>query len=119
MSEDIQNSGFSGGNTERTRESHADSVEFTQENEVQPAYEVLVETVENLSDIIEVNAADCRNRLVMDQPPAITFQQLAKLANIRIRKEVLRFPPNGKVLSGDILPDQMECGRTDFLIGDH
>ena len=35
MSEDIQNSGFSGGNTEETRESHADSVEFTQENEIQ------------------------------------------------------------------------------------
>ena len=35
MSDDIQNSGFSGANTEETRESHADSVEFTQENEVQ------------------------------------------------------------------------------------
>ena len=38
MSDDIQNSGFSGANTEETRESHADSVEFTQENEV-PAIE--------------------------------------------------------------------------------
>ena len=35
MSDNIQNSGFSGANTEETRESHADSVEFTQENEVQ------------------------------------------------------------------------------------
>ena len=35
MSDDVQNSGFSGGNTEETRESHADSVEFTRENEVQ------------------------------------------------------------------------------------
>jgi len=35
MSDDIQNSGFSGSNTEETRESHADSVEFTQENKVQ------------------------------------------------------------------------------------
>ena len=34
MSDDVQNSGFSGGNTEETRESHADSVEFTQEKEV-------------------------------------------------------------------------------------
>ena len=35
MSDDIQNSGFSGGNTEEMRESHADGVEFTQENGVQ------------------------------------------------------------------------------------
>ena len=31
MSDDIQNSGFSGANTEEIRESHADGVEFTQE----------------------------------------------------------------------------------------
>ena len=35
MSDDIQNSGFSGGSTEEMRESHADSVEFTRENKLQ------------------------------------------------------------------------------------
>ena len=56
MSDDIQNSGFSGGNTEETRESHADSVEFTQENEVQvietgnrKSFEVLMASLASLT----------------------------------------------------------------------
>ena len=56
MSEDIQNSGFSGGNTEGTREPHADSVEFTQENEVQvietgnrKSFEVLMASLASLT----------------------------------------------------------------------
>ena len=56
MSDDIQNSGFSGGNTEGTRESHADSVEFTQENEVQvietgnrKSFEVLMASLASLT----------------------------------------------------------------------
>ncbi len=56
MSDDIQNSGFSGGNTEGTRESHADSVEFTQENEVQvietanrKSFEILMASLASLT----------------------------------------------------------------------
>ena len=56
MSDDIQNSGFSGGNTEETRESHADSVEFTQENEVQAieadnskSFEILMASIASLT----------------------------------------------------------------------
>ncbi len=56
MSDDIQNSGFSGGNTEETRESHADSVEFTQENEVQvieadssKSFEILMASLASLT----------------------------------------------------------------------
>ena len=56
MSDDIQNSGFSGVNTEGTRESHADSVEFTQENEVQviesdssKSFEILMASLASLT----------------------------------------------------------------------
>ena len=56
MSDDIQNSGFSGANTEETRESHADSVEFTQENEVQSieadnskSFEILMASIASLT----------------------------------------------------------------------
>ena len=56
MSDDVQNSGFSGGNTEETRESHADSVEFTQENEVQAietdsskSFEILMASLASLT----------------------------------------------------------------------
>ena len=56
MSDDIQNSGFSGGDTEGTRESHADSVEFTQENEVQAieadnskSFEILMASLASLT----------------------------------------------------------------------
>ena len=56
MSDDIQNSGFSGANTEETRESHADSVEFTQENEVQAieadnskSFEILMASIASLT----------------------------------------------------------------------
>ena len=56
MSDDIQNSGFSGANTEQTRESHADSVEFTQENEVQAieadsskSFEILMASIASLT----------------------------------------------------------------------
>ena len=56
MSDDIQNSGFSGANTEETRESHADSVEFTQENEVQvieadssKSFEILMASLASLT----------------------------------------------------------------------
>ena len=56
MSDDIQNSGFSGGNTEETRESHADSVEFTRENEVQvieadnsKSFEILMASLASLT----------------------------------------------------------------------
>ena len=56
MSDDIQNSGFSGANTEETRESHADSVEFTQENEVQViesdnsrSFEILMASIASLT----------------------------------------------------------------------
>ena len=56
MSDDIQNSGFSGANTEETRESHADSVEFTQENEVQAiesdsskSFEILMASLASLT----------------------------------------------------------------------
>ena len=56
MSEDIQNSGFSGGNTEGTCEAHADSVEFTQENEVQvirtgnrKSFEILMASLASLT----------------------------------------------------------------------
>ena len=56
MSDDIQNSGFSRGNTEETRGSHADSVEFTQENEVQvietgsrKSFEVLMASLASLT----------------------------------------------------------------------
>ena len=56
MSDDIQNSGFSGGNTEETRESHTDSVEFTQENEVQAiesdsskSFEILMASLASLT----------------------------------------------------------------------
>ena len=56
MSDDVQNSGFSGGNTEETRESHADSVEFTQENEVQAieadsskSFEILMASIASLT----------------------------------------------------------------------
>ena len=56
MSDDIQNSGFSGTNTEETRESHADSVEFTQENEVQAieadsskSFEILMASIASLT----------------------------------------------------------------------
>ena len=56
MSDDIQNSGFSGGNTEGTRESHADSVEFIQENEVQlirpdnsKSFEILMASLASLT----------------------------------------------------------------------
>ena len=56
MSDDIQNSGFSGGNTEETRESHADSVEFTQESEVQvieadssKSFEILMASIASLT----------------------------------------------------------------------
>ena len=56
MSDDIQNSGFSGGNTEEMRESHADSVEFTQENEVQvieagnhKSFEILMASLASLT----------------------------------------------------------------------
>ena len=56
MSDDIQNSGFSGGNTEETRESHADSVEFTQENEIQvieadnsKSFEILMASLASLT----------------------------------------------------------------------
>ena len=56
MSDDIQNSGFSGANTEGTRESHADRVEFTQENEVQAIeadssklFEILMASIASLT----------------------------------------------------------------------
>ena len=56
MSDDIQNSGFSGAKTEETRESHADSVEFTQENEVQAiesdsskSFEILMASIASLT----------------------------------------------------------------------
>ena len=56
MSDDIQNSGFSGANTEETRKSHADSVEFTQENEVQAIeadssklFEILMASIASLT----------------------------------------------------------------------
>ena len=56
MSDDIQNSGFSGANTEETRESHADSVEFPQENEVQAiesdsskSFEILMASIASLT----------------------------------------------------------------------
>ena len=56
MSDDIQNSGFSGANTEETRESHADSVEFTQENEIQAIeadssklFEILMASIASLT----------------------------------------------------------------------
>ena len=56
MSDDVQNSGFSGGNTEETRESHADSVEFTQENEIQvieadnsKSFEILMASLASLT----------------------------------------------------------------------
>ena len=56
MSDDIQNSGFSGANTEETRESHAGSVEFTQENEVQAieadssnSFEILMASIASLT----------------------------------------------------------------------
>ena len=56
MSDNIQNSGFSGANTEETRESHADSVEFTQENEVQAieadsskSFEILMASLASLT----------------------------------------------------------------------
>ena len=56
MSGNIQNSGFSGANTEETRESHADSVEFTQENEVQAIeadssklFEILMASIASLT----------------------------------------------------------------------
>ena len=56
MSDDNQNSGFSGANTEETRESHADSVEFTQENEVQTieadsskSFEILMASIASLT----------------------------------------------------------------------
>ena len=56
MSDDNQNSGFSGANTEETRESHADSVEFTQENEVQAieadnskSFEILMASLASLT----------------------------------------------------------------------
>ena len=56
MSDDIQNSGFSGANTEETRESHAGSVEFTQENEVQviesdssKSFEILMASLASLT----------------------------------------------------------------------
>ena len=56
MSDDIQNSGFSGANTEETRESHADSVEFTRENEVQvieadssKSFEILMASLASLT----------------------------------------------------------------------
>ena len=56
MSDDIQNSGFSGANTEETRESHADSVEFTQENKVQAieadsskSFEILMASIASLT----------------------------------------------------------------------
>ena len=56
MSDDIQNSGFSGGSTEEMRESHADSVEFTQENEVQAieadsskSFEILMASLASLT----------------------------------------------------------------------
>ena len=56
MSDNIQKSGFSGANTEETRESHADSVEFTQENEVQAiesdsskSFEILMASIASLT----------------------------------------------------------------------
>mgnify|MGYP004278441337 FL=1 len=56
MSDDVQNSGFSGGNTEETRESHADSVEFTQEKEVRvieadssKSFEILMASLASLT----------------------------------------------------------------------
>ena len=56
MSDDIQKSGFSGGNTEEARESHAESVEFTQENEVQvietanrKSFEILMASLASLT----------------------------------------------------------------------
>ena len=56
MSDDIQDSGFSGGNTEETREYHADSVEFPQENEVQvieagnhKSFEILMASLASLT----------------------------------------------------------------------
>ena len=56
MSDDIQNSGFSGANTEEMRESHADGVEFTQENEVQAieadsskSFEILMASIASLT----------------------------------------------------------------------
>ena len=56
MSDDIQDSGFSGGNTEETRDPHADSVEFTQENEVQvieadstKSFEILMASLASLT----------------------------------------------------------------------
>ena len=56
MSDDVQNSGFSGGNTEETRESHADSVEFNRENEVQvieadnsKSFEILMASLASLT----------------------------------------------------------------------
>ena len=56
MSDDIQNSGFSGANTEETRESHADSVEFNQESEVQvikadssKSFEILMASIASLT----------------------------------------------------------------------
>ena len=56
MSDDIQNSGFSGDDTEKMREPHADSVEFTQENEVQviepgnhKSFEILMASLASLT----------------------------------------------------------------------
>ena len=56
MSDNIQNSGFSGANTEETRESHADSVECTQENEFQAieadnskSFEILMASIASLT----------------------------------------------------------------------
>ena len=56
MSDDVQNSRFPGANTEETRESHADSVEFTQENEVQAieadsskSFEILMASIASLT----------------------------------------------------------------------
>ena len=56
MSGNIQNSGFSGANTEEMCESHADSVEFPQENEVQAiesdsskSFEILMASIASLT----------------------------------------------------------------------
>ena len=56
MDDNIQYSRFSGANTEEMRESHADSVEFTQENEVQAietdsskSFEILMASLASLT----------------------------------------------------------------------
>ncbi len=56
MNDDVQNSGFSGGNTEGTREPHAASVEFIQKNEIQmiersnrKSFEILMASLASLT----------------------------------------------------------------------